>query len=487
MKSKIILLLFILQWIVLPQTNFIQQITNGDFDARNPFIYKNSYGLNRELFFELHKNGFSNIYSIKYNSDIRQFEDTVSLTTGTFLNLNPSFKPNIGLLYQTNKNGNWDIVILPDSNGIWKSPRFLTNSLSDEVSPKFFETMSSWDDSTRILFEQEGKILYLSIEQDTVIEEVVFQNDSNVTYYSFTGLQTDIWGTNTGYYVYAIEDSSGYKKIVSKYKPYGGEWTNKPILKDNCDCDDISIQISGYAFWGLFYSDTTFSQRRFFVIQDLFSSNHNSELVELKPEGNLSSFDLYALLLVGKSSFTNSAQNYVPYFPYTFIVENEGKTMVRTDLTQFGFWGEDSLVPTSVVKPKAVVGPLGTDFHLGIVVYTVWEDSNDTHIQLFGYKQYLQYGSVDDESYISDFVLYQNYPNPFNPLTKIEYKILKGSDIKFEVLNILGEKVFEENYGYKLPGNYKIDFDGNSFSSGVYLYSIFTDNNRLSRKMVLMK
>jgi hypothetical protein len=487
MKTKILLLLLFLPLAVLPQNSFIEQITSGDFDARNPFIYKNSYGLNRELFFELHKNGFSNIYSIKYNSATEQFEDTVSLTTGTSLNFNPSFKPDIGLLYQTNQNSNWDIVLLPDSNGVWKSPRFLTNSLSDEVSPSFFETMSSWDDSARILFEREGKILYLSIEQDTVIEEVVFQNDSNVTYYNFTGAQTDIWGTNTGYYVYAIEDSSGYKKIVSKYKPFGGDWNNKTVLKDNCDCANLSVKISGYAFWGLFYSDTTFSQRRFFVIQDLFSSNPSSELVDLKPEGNLSSFDLYAILIVGKRSFTNPTQNYEPYFPYTFSVENEGKTMVRTDLSQFGFWGEDSLVATSVVKPNVIIGPLGAESNLGIAVYTIWEDSNDTHIQLFGYKQYLQYGSVVDESYISDFVLYQNYPNPFNPNTRIGYKIIKSSDVKFEVMNILGEKVFEEQYGYQMPGRYNIDFSGFGLPSGIYFYSIITEENKLTRKMVLLK
>jgi hypothetical protein len=487
MRPKILLLLLFFPFVILPQNNFIEQITNGDFDARNPFIYKNSYGLNRELFFELHKNGFSNIYSIRYNSDAKQFEDTVSLTTGTSINLNPSFKPNIGLLYQTNQNGNWDIVLLPDSDDVWKSPRFLTNSLSDEVSPRFFETMSSWEDSTRILFKRDDEIIFLSIEANTMNEEIIFQNDSNVTYNNFTGLQTDIWGVNSGYYVYAVEDSSNHKKIISRYKPFNGTWKDKTVIKDNCDCEELSIQISGYAFWGLFYSDTTSSQRRFFTIQDPFSSYLNSELVDLKPEGNLSTFDLYAMLIVGKRSHTSSVTDYPPYFPYTFIVDNESKTMVRTDLSQFGFWGKDSLVQTSVIKPKVVIGSLGDDFNLGIVVYTIWEDSIDGHIQLFGYKQYLQYGAVENESYVNDFILYQNYPNPFNPVTKIEYKLQQATEIKFLVVNVLGETVFEKSYGYQLPGNYKIDFDGAGLSSGVYLYSIFTDENKLSRKMILLK
>ncbi len=97
------------------------------------------------------------------------------------------------------------------------------------------------------------------------------------------------------------------------------------------------------------------------------------------------------------------------------------------------------------------------------------------------------FGDVENESIASDFMLYQNYPNPFNPNTKIEYKLQKASDIKFVVINVLGETVFEKNYGYQLPGNYKIDFDGAGLSSGVYLYSIITEDNKLSRKMILIK
>lgn len=487
MKIRILLFLSLFPLVILPQNNFIEQITTGDFDARNPFIYKNSYGDFRELFFELHKSGYSNIYSVRYNSDTKKFDDTVSMTTGNSLNLNPSFKPNIGLIYQTNQNGNWDIVLLPDSNRVWKSPRFLTNSLADEVMPKFFETMSFWDDSTRIIFERDGKIIFSSTEDKNLNEEVIFQNDTNITYYDFAGLQTDSWCTNPGFYVYAIQDSSNHKKIVSRYKPFNGTWNNKTVIKNECDCENLSIQISGYAFWGLFYSDTVSTNRRFFTIQDPFSSNLNTELVDVKAEGNLFSFNLYALLIVGKRNLLNSSNNYETYFPYTFVVENEGKTMVRTDFSQFGFWGKDSLVQTSIVKPELAIGSLGDDFNLGTVVYTVWEDSINGHIQLFGYKQYLQYGAVENESIASDFVLYQNYPNPFNPVTKIEYKLQKASDIEFVVINVLGETVFEKNFGYQSPGNYKIDFDGKGLSSGVYLYSIITEENKLSRKMILMK
>ncbi|MCK7520119.1 MAG: T9SS type A sorting domain-containing protein [Ignavibacteriales bacterium] len=111
------------------------------------------------------------------------------------------------------------------------------------------------------------------------------------------------------------------------------------------------------------------------------------------------------------------------------------------------------------------------------------EDSIDGHIQLFGIPHHLSYGAVDDESIANDFILYQNYPNPFNPTTMIEYKLLQATDVKFNVFNILGEKVFEQNFGYQIAGSYKVNFDEQNLPSGVYVYSIYTNENRLSRKM----
>ncbi len=63
-----------------------------------------------KVFFELHKNGYSNIYFIKYNSSTQTFGDTVAITRDFAININPSFKSNVGLIFQSNRNGNWDIM-----------------------------------------------------------------------------------------------------------------------------------------------------------------------------------------------------------------------------------------------------------------------------------------------------------------------------------------------------------------------------------------
>ncbi|HRQ55277.1 MAG TPA: T9SS type A sorting domain-containing protein [Ignavibacteriaceae bacterium] len=486
MKKLVVFFLLLLQSVILPQNIFIRQITTGDFDARNPFIYKDEFSLNAPpMFFELHQDGYSNVYSIKYNSGTGLFEDTVALTFGTDLNINPSFESNSGLLYQTNKNGNWDIALLPYSNNNWGMLKYLTNSLADETDPKFFESTNSFPDSVNVLFKRNDDIVHLSYNQNQISEETVFQNTSQFTYTEFVGLDFYLWAPFDGLYVFAIEqDNSNQKRIVRKFKPTGGEWQEKIIVKDSCDCSGLSLQVSDYMIWGLFYLDSLQGQKRYYMVEDPITV-HSIAPLEIEYEGNLSSFEMYSLLIVGKNI---NKENLDPifYMPYTYLLENNGVRKVRISLIDFGYWDTDSLVQVSVANPNLAVGPVGLEYN-GLVVYTVWEDSIDGHIQLFGIPTHLGYGAVKDESIANDFVLYQNYPNPFNPSTKIEYKLMQASDVKFNVFNILGEKVIEQNFGYQTAGSYKIDFDGKNLPSGVYVYSIYTSENRLSRKMMLMK
>ena len=472
--------------VILPQNSFIRQITNGDFDARNPFIYKDEFAFDPPpIFFELHKNGFSNIYSVAYNTAGVFFEDTVALTFGTDLKINPSFESNSGLLYQTNQNGNWDIVLVPDSNGNFGVPIFLTSSSADEFLPKFFESTNMFQDSVNILFRRQNDIVFLSYKNNQIKEDVVFQDSVNLHYSEFVGLETGDWGIYSGHYVFAIEESNLFqKRIVRRFKPFNGTWMPKTIVLDNCDCSDLSLQVSGYNLWGLFYQDSLQNQKRLFMIEDPVAVT-NPIIVDIDYEGDISSFNMYSLLIVGKK-LDKQFYDFDFYMPHTFLVEKNGITKVRIDLSEYGIWDTDSLVQVAISKPILAVGPVGLD-NFGMVVYTIWEDSIDGHVQLFGSPRHLGYGAVEDESIANDFVLYQNYPNPFNPATKIEYKLLQATDVKLTVTNILGEKVFEQNFGYQSAGNYKIDFDGSSLSSGTYLYSIFTNENRLSRKMILMK
>ena len=485
MKNVTVFIFLLLQVIILPQNNFIRQITNGDFDARNPFIYKDEFGSYPPIFFELHKNGYSNIYQVNYNSDDHNFSDTIAITNGNHLDVNPSFERSIGLLFQTNRNGNWDIAVLPDINNSWGEMKYIASTSEDEDNPKIIQSMYSFQDSINILYRRNDEIVFVTYGSDNSNEKILFKSNSVYSYTDFAGILIEYWGTQDGVYAFAIKvDSSNSKSIVSRFRPVSGDWQEETTLLDVCDCSNLSSQVLSYSYWSITYEDTLDGERRIFGM-DNWSMPPIIYEIPIQHSGNLSSFDLYALLIVGKDKQQKISDPDL-YFPHTYLVENDGTTKVRFDLFDFGWWGLDSLHEISMSNSQVAVGPIGAD-NSGIVVYTVWEDSIDGHIQLFGIPYHLVYGAVEDESSANDFVLYQNYPNPFNPSTIIEYKLLQASDVKFNVFNILGEKVFEQNFGYQTAGSYKLIFDGKNLPSGVYVYSINTDENRLSRKMVLMK
>jgi hypothetical protein len=87
----------------------------------------------------------------------------------------------------------------------------------------------------------------------------------------------------------------------------------------------------------------------------------------------------------------------------------------------------------------------------------------------------------------TNYTLAQNYPNPFNPTTSITFTIPKAGNVTLKVYDMLGKEVATLVNGYKTAQSYKVEFDGASLSSGVYLYTLSTDNFTQTKKMVLMK
>jgi hypothetical protein len=85
------------------------------------------------------------------------------------------------------------------------------------------------------------------------------------------------------------------------------------------------------------------------------------------------------------------------------------------------------------------------------------------------------------------YVLEQNYPNPFNPSTEIKFSTSKSSNVKLIVTDILGREVATLVNDDLSAGNYSINFNAQNLSSGVYFYTLLTDNFKQSRKMILMK
>ncbi len=97
-----------------------------------------------------------------------------------------------------------------------------------------------------------------------------------------------------------------------------------------------------------------------------------------------------------------------------------------------------------------------------------------------------------------NFSLAQNFPNPFNPSTKIKYTVPSvGTElmtfVQLKVYDILGNEVAVIVNKEQRAGFYEVEFNagnpanGNSLSSGVYIYQLRAGKFISTRKMILTK
>jgi len=92
-----------------------------------------------------------------------------------------------------------------------------------------------------------------------------------------------------------------------------------------------------------------------------------------------------------------------------------------------------------------------------------------------------------DQKLPEQFRLLQNYPNPFNASTIIRFEQPERSDVELSVYNLGGQKIATLIDGNLEPGYHKIQFNAEDYPSGLYFYSIRTNKNSQTRKMILLK
>ncbi len=100
----------------------------------------------------------------------------------------------------------------------------------------------------------------------------------------------------------------------------------------------------------------------------------------------------------------------------------------------------------------------------------------------------------------TEFSLSQNYPNPFNPSTTIHYnlpgdarspagrdELREGLKVVLKVYDILGNEVAILVDNRQAPGNYQVEFDASTLSTGLFIYKIIIGPFVDVKKMMLIK
>lgn len=88
---------------------------------------------------------------------------------------------------------------------------------------------------------------------------------------------------------------------------------------------------------------------------------------------------------------------------------------------------------------------------------------------------------------LNDFGIEQNFPNPFNPVTVIEYKLPAKAFVQIKVFDMLGKELEVLVNEEKPAGIHEVQFSGEEFSSGIYIYKMISGNFEQTRKMLLIK
>ena len=97
-----------------------------------------------------------------------------------------------------------------------------------------------------------------------------------------------------------------------------------------------------------------------------------------------------------------------------------------------------------------------------------------------------------DDIIPTKFEVEQNYPNPFNPSTTIKFSLPQTEYVTIKVYNILGKEIAVLANGQFNAGGHSIiwngkDSNGVNVASGIYLYRVVAGNNRITKKMLLLK
>ena len=102
------------------------------------------------------------------------------------------------------------------------------------------------------------------------------------------------------------------------------------------------------------------------------------------------------------------------------------------------------------------------------------------------------FGSGKRPSLPDQTQLLQNAPNPFNSQTVLSYFLLEPSLTRLEVFSLTGQRVAVLHQGPQQAGYHRLHWDGRDdagfpVASGAYLYRLVTDEEVLTRKLILLR
>jgi hypothetical protein len=481
--------------LLLSSNNFAQfnqpkQITDFVYDSRNPAFIKypmnEPYNFPGELFFEAHTDSSINIYSMTYSVQGDSFMQPYPITTGNFQNKNviggfiTVNSPYKIILWETNQYGNWDIAFAKNFGSGFSAPELFFATDFDELDPSLvMDQYNYYSGELNILFVSNDSVFLYTKVDSTETNFLLFPANDSTRYSNPSG----IFNIDGIFYVVAVENiSTNPPRLVYK---------KRPSLTNNWS--EILIAYDGYPVQNPKFADVSPSDfyLNFEIIVNgkiksvlLSPSNFgggNSDLEYVVDDSTIesSNFDAFSYYIITEHN------NFYSSCPYSYKIKDNDSTFIISGSENY--WYEYK-IDTKISESNIAIGPLSF-YSDGIISYTVWEDSSNSHINLFGLKRFDILSDVQSENtlFVNKFMLEQNYPNPFNPSTVISYQLPVTNNVTLKVFDVLGNEIATLVNEEKTAGEYEVEFNAMGLPSGIYFYQLKAGDFIQTKKMILLK
>ena len=358
--------------------------------------------------------------------------------------------------------------VFADSIPTASSPHITRTIAADTLNDRFFLSVGSSCDVCREADPERATIL--SIDADGTNRKVFATGVRNAIGLDIHPLTGALWATNNGHtetdnnlppeWVDIIREDGFYGfPLAFGYQSYidfgiRGHWRVPPITAE----DSARVQ----------------QMERPVAQLDAHSAPMD---IHFYPKGNFPEDYHNAAFIAYRSGFRGPDPGHK--VTTLFVNSDGGEAKVADFMT--GFWPNPPNQANIWAKPVGLV----SDHTGALYLSSDWINHLVIKISYTGDAT-----STDQESGTlqpTQIQLEQNYPNPFNPTTQISYALPEATQVNLSVFNSAGQKILELVNGQQAAGQYTVNFDATGLSSGVYIYTLTTSKQSLTKKMTLIK
>ncbi|MFZ1322951.1 MAG: T9SS type A sorting domain-containing protein [Ignavibacteria bacterium] len=474
-------------------------LSSDDYDYKNPQFDKSGESINYYisdcvLAYEKWSSETSSKIAVRFMSHNslgieKELSDSLSLNIKpavaykieqqTSTNNNPG-----AVVFQSNRNGNWDIYFSYYNSVNWSIPVQITTDTTDKTDPCIIPYSNN--NLSFVVAYTKGKDIFLKN-----FFNGVWQNEVNIT-------ENDTADCISPTMTRAPISPGGYFQIA--YTRIN-EVSNKSIyyhtFRINTDgtFDDLqSLSVlqqnsqsnlrfsNGVNFTILNYDYDTLGKKSYYSAFVKFNS------YEIRNQ----TYEISGSNFCGTGSSHGDITSDFPggYSVSSWINKNGDSTFIYVgDISSWQntskiYIGDSTVNSFLNSSTKLVFGNLYR-------VRILWEKEVNGRTALF--ETFVDNGltSIKSQNEFNpeNYYLSQNYPNPFNPKTIINYELQVTSDkfVNLKVFDVLGNEVATLVNEKQQAGSYNIEFDGSKLPSGIYFYRLNTDNFTEVKRMMLLK